>query len=293
MVGLNDHATGIEIDKINNKLPWVLGALVLGPPLGFGVLLTIGPTMIVDSLFFWRKREALRRLLVASARATEIRVVNTRHQPSHIKYGNIDQDSFFITLGYQLENVSYVAKNEQRISKRIFDIVTTDSDNNRIVVVAFDQHTSLRWENNSFWGGVSSCYPASGPCYPGSSVMAADDSLCMNVCRFPFFLFVAAFVTGIVGTISGARTRFAYLVTAVVLLLIGVVLASVLYFHWRKTTLNAYQVVETVHAYQVVEADLPLVIDNNNKSHHHQSDEVERGMVDDDDTVVTEVCYNL
>ena len=87
--------------------------------------------------------------------------------------------------------------------------------------------------------------------------------------------------------------RSAYLVTAVVLLLIGMILASCLYFHWRKTTLHAYQVVETVHAYQVVKTDLPQTIDKDNKSHQHQSDKVERGMVDDDDTVVTEVCYDL
>jgi len=224
--------------KINTviDLLYLLGWVVLGPVLGFGCIFAIGPAVIADIIFCWRKRRDLRKELVSSSRPTAIHVVKRRNS----------NGKFFVTIGYKMDTTSYTSKNEKTVSEGIYNLPDNCSTPKLVV---FDRHTSLRWKNGYFLGNVSSRHPASGPFYsPAVLALDDDDSFCAAVCRFPFFLLVTAFVTFVMGTIVGARTVVAYFVTAGVLMLIGVLVALYLHFHWRNATLNACQIVDELPA---------------------------------------------
>jgi hypothetical protein len=255
-------------------LGYTLCAMALGPLLGFGFLLTIGPTVIADFLFFWKKRQFLRKHLVSTSVPIELHIVHRRQL----------NRTFFIRLGYQMDNnVSYIAKNEEAVTERIYELTknkntvnqNTSSQKIRIVLRA---HTSLNWKNGILLGNVSSSYPASGPCY--SKSFFGDDELC-SMCYNCFWgLIFTAFTTFVGGVIAGARTILGFFATAGVLIFIGFLISAYLYFSWRNTTLYGYQVVDELPSAMIDDDDDDDDDDKNN-------DGLEMGMLavqEDDDT---------
>jgi len=231
------------------------------PVVGFGILFTIGPTLITDFLFFWKKRQALRKQLISTSVPVELHIVHRRQL----------NRKFFFRLGYQMDNnISYVAKNEEEVTEQIYKLTKTKST--KKIRIVWRAGRSLIWNNGIFLGNVSSSYPASGPCY--SESFSAG---CCNCCRG---LFPTAFVTFILGTIAGARTILGYFAVAGVLFLIGFLISACLYFFsWRNKTLHGYEVVD--------ELPSTMIDDDDDDDDDRNNDGLEMGILavqEDDDT---------
>jgi hypothetical protein len=214
---------------------YVFGGLLLFIPMvvvvGFGILFAIGPILITDSLFFWKKRQALRKQLVSTSVPVELHIVQRRQL----------NGNFFIRLGYQMDsNVSYVAKNEEAVSEQIYKL--TKSKSTKKIRISLRSEKSFIWTNGIFLGNVSSTYPASGPCN-------SEDffAVCCNCFKG---LFLTAFITFILGTIAGA-----YFAVAGVLISIGFLISAYLYSSWRKTTLHGYEVVDELPSTMIDDDD--------------------------------------
>jgi hypothetical protein len=176
-------------------------------------LLIIGPTCVADSLFFWKKRNVLRKQLVSSPVPIVMHIVHRRQ--SHEK--------FFVSFGYHMDKVAY----ERQVSERFYELTK---------------------HKNTVNLPVSSSYPESGPHYALPVKGYENDSLC-KVCGWFFFgsLFTL-FVTYVLGRFAvlcngGAPTLLGYPAVAGVLLLAGYLIAAMFHSDWRNETLYAYQVV--------------------------------------------------
>jgi hypothetical protein len=69
----NERAAAVT-NRIKGRsvlLLFLAAGLVMGPPLGFLVLVTISPAMLADSLFFWQKRQVVRKQLVEQTSYSE------------------------------------------------------------------------------------------------------------------------------------------------------------------------------------------------------------------------------
>jgi hypothetical protein len=113
----NNHAASKDSEIImvwDSTLPEEQKAAVNIPDgalfnwLGFGVLLIIGPTCVADSLFFWKKRNVLRKQLVSSPVPIVMHVVHRRQ--SHNK--------FFVSFGCHMDKVAC----ERQVSDRFYEL---------------------------------------------------------------------------------------------------------------------------------------------------------------------------
>ena len=111
---------------------YLLAVLTIGPPLMFGILIVGGPILVTDSLLFWQKRQVIRKQLVSSAVPTVLHILHHRQS----------NNGFFVSFGYQMDKVSYVAKNEIQVSEQSYELIKNKNTVNL---------------------PVSSSYPASGP----------------------------------------------------------------------------------------------------------------------------------
>lgn len=199
---------------------YLLAVLTIGPPLMFGILITCGPIMIADSLLFWRKRQVIRKQLVSSAVPTVLHILHHRQS----------NNEFFVSFGYQMDKVSYVAKNEIQVSEQSYELIKNKNTVNL---------------------PVSSSYPASGPSISLSRQFLDKNDEENSVCYTCFFgVNVTAFITFIVGTVSGD-----YYAAAGILVLAGILIAACLYFSWRNMTLYAYQVVNELPSKMIGDSD--------------------------------------
>ena len=248
-----------------HDISWIFCIILFRPVIGFGILFTIGPTLITDLLFFWKKRQALRKQLISTSVPVELHIVHRRQL----------NGSFFVRLGYQMDNnVSYVAKNEEQVSEQTYKLTKTKSTEEIRIALRPEEYwfsredRSLIWNNGIFLGNVSSSYPASGPCYPESSAVC---------CNCFMGLVLTAFVTFGLGTIFLARTILGYFAVAGVLIFIGFLISAYLHSGWRNTTLHKYEVVD----------ELPSTMIDDDNDDDKNNDGLEMGMLavqEDDDT---------
>jgi hypothetical protein len=238
--------------------------ILMVPVVGFGTLIAIGPTLITDFLFFWKKRQTLRKQLVSTSVPVKLHIIHRRQM----------NGKFFVRLGYRMDNnVSYVAKNEEEVTEQIYKL--TKNTSTRKIRIFLRAHTSFIWNNGILLGNVSSSYPASGPCY--------SESFSAGCCKCFMGLFMGlcftAFNTFILGTIAGARTILGYFAVAGLLIFIGFLISAYLYSSWRNTTLHGYEVVDELPS-TMIDGDDDNDDDKNN-------DGLEMGMLvvqEDDDT---------
>jgi hypothetical protein len=223
----DERAAAAVTDRIKGRsvLLYLAAGLVMGPPLGFLVLFTIGATMIADFLFFWQKRQVVRKQLVSSMVPIVVHIVHRRME----NLGSVRRSNkrYFVNYGYQMDKVSYVSKNEVQVSESLYERTT----------VIFK---------------VSSTYPASGPTY-SEKYLDQDDDLCSACVRCLFGAPQTAFVTFILGIIVGARTILGFFATATVMQLAGILIAARLDSRWRHDTLYACQVVDELPSSKMID----------------------------------------
>ena len=263
-----------------HDISWIFCIILFRPVIGFGILFTIGPTLITDFLFFWKKRQALRKQLISTSVPVELHIVHRRQED-----GN-----FFVRLGYQMDNnVSYVAKNEEKVTEQMYKLIKTKST--KKIRIAWrpeglglgGEDRSLIWNNGIFLGKVSSSYPSSGPCYPES--FSAVCGLCF------VGLFLTAFVTFILSfmltfilapELYPEPRTICYLAVAGVLFSLGFLISASEFAGWVNTTLHGY--------YEVADELLSTMIDDDDDDDNDDdknNDGLEMGMLavqEDDDT---------
>ena len=233
------------------------------------ILVLFGPTLVIDFLFFW-KRQALRKQLISTSVPVELHIVHRRQLNGY----------FFFRLGYQMDNnVSYVAKNEEKVTEQIYKLTQTKSTKEiRIVWRAGRQDRSLIWHNGILLGNVSSSYPSSGPCHPES--FSAVCGLCLFGLIFTAF---ETFYWSFMLTFAMAPELYpeprtiCYLAVAGVLFLIGFLISACKFARWRNTTLHGYEVVD----------ELPSTMIDDDNDDDKNNDGLEMGMLavqEDDDT---------
>ncbi|OEU10114.1 hypothetical protein FRACYDRAFT_247728 [Fragilariopsis cylindrus CCMP1102] len=233
------------------------------------ILVLLGPTLVFDFLFFW-KRQALRKQLISTSVPVELHIVHRRQD---------DDGNFFVRLGYQMDNnVSYVAKNEEQVTEQMYKLTKTKSTRKiRIDFNAPVEERSLIWNNGIFLGNVSSSYPSSGPCHPESFSVVCGLCLC-GLIFAAFETFILAMLTSriLAPELDPEPTTICYLAVAGVLFFIGF-LSSACKFAY--TTLHRYEVVDELRFF--------FDDDDDDNDDDKNNDGLEMGMLavqEDDDT---------
>lgn len=184
-------------------------------------------------------------------------------------------------------NVSYVAKNEEKVTEQIYKLTKTKSTKEirivwraRIFLGGWEDRSFI-WNNGICLGNISSSYPSSGPCHPES--FSAVCGLCLFGLIFTAFetfywSFMLTFVLAPELYPIEPRT-ICYLAVAGVLFFIGFLISACKFARWRNTTLHGYEVVDELPS-TMIDDDDDNDVDKNN-------DGLEMGMLavqEDDDT---------
>jgi hypothetical protein len=213
----------VENDKTMDRYPFTAclqntGILLIGgPAFGFFLLFLVGPTLVADSAFFFRKKRAFLKQLDDSAVPVVARIFARRDNTADEER---DYDVYSIRYCYEIGDVSYVSKEHVQVQKD-FDIGAARLKVSSIYPASGDQRL-IQHNYGSFQAVVSCLFGLLFTAWPGTTLFGD--------------LFTSGDLTG-------------YLVVAGILLACGTIIATCqFYYSWRANIVNACDIQgEMVH----------------------------------------------